>query len=102
MHADAMMHNPVHLSPFLESSCLLGIHIGTSAIGRTASSQRRMEGFQMIGMNLFGSHRLGSVGMLWTGRLIPRPFGTSLMPLCPLILQPYSHSTEFSGGTPSL
>ena len=29
-----------------EASCLLGIHIGTSAIGRTASSQRRMEGFQ--------------------------------------------------------
>ena len=48
-----------------------------------------MEGFQLIGMHLCGRHRLGSVGMLWIGRLIPRPFGTSLMPLCPLILQPY-------------
>ena len=68
---------------------MLCIHIGAPAIGRTPASQRRMEGFQMIGMHLLGSHRLGSVGMLWIGRLILRPFGTSLMPLCPFGLQPY-------------
>src|SRR5215831_2111524 len=67
MHADEIMHNPVHISDLLESSCLLGIHIGTSAIGRTASSQRRMEGFQMIGMHIGSGHRLGGVGMLWIG-----------------------------------
>jgi len=52
VHTDEIMYNPVHISPFLESSCCLGIPIGTSAIGRTASSQRRMEGFQMMGMHI--------------------------------------------------
>src|SRR5262249_25285566 len=47
-----------------------------------------MEGLQMVGMNLFASSRLGSVGMLWIRRLILRPFGTSSMPLCPFVLQP--------------
>ena len=35
-----------------------------------------MEGFQMIGMNLTGSHRLGRVRMLWIrgcDRAIPNP-----------------------------
>src|SRR5215510_8917809 len=27
VHTDEIMYNPVHLSPFLEASCLLGIHI---------------------------------------------------------------------------
>ena len=48
-----------------------------------------IKGFKMIRMNLFGGYRLCSVGMLWTGRLILRPFGTSLMPLGPFVLQPY-------------
>jgi hypothetical protein len=48
-----------------------------------------MEGFQMIGMNIFGGHGLCGVGMLWIGRLLSRPFGTSLMPLQPFIFEPY-------------
>src|SRR6266436_7068400 len=56
--------------------CALGIHQNTT-------------GEQMIGMHLCGSHRLGSVGMLWIRRLILRPFGTSPMPLGPFVLQPY-------------
>jgi len=88
VHADEIMHDPVHISPFLQSSCLLRIHIGTSAIGRTAPSQRRMEGFQMIGMHIGNGHRLGRVGMLWIGRLIPGSFATALMLLRPFVLQP--------------
>ena len=80
-HADDIMHHPVPISPFLEASCLLGIHISTPAIGGTASSQRRMEGFQMLGMHLLSGHRLGGVGRLWIGRLIPWSFATTLMPL---------------------
>src|SRR6516165_1194342 len=82
---ESVLHNPVHIQPFLESSCLLGIHIGTSAIGRTAASQRRMEGFQMIGMHIGSGHRPGGIGMLWIGRWIFWPFGASLMPLRPFI-----------------
>src|SRR4029450_3506445 len=63
--------------------------IGTSAIGRTASSQRRMEGFQMIGMHIGSGHRLGGVGMRGIGRLIPWSFATALMPLRPFILEPH-------------
>src|SRR5215471_5898206 len=88
------MHNPVHIQPFLEPSWLLGIHIGTSAIGRTAPSQRRMEGFQMIGMQLCSGQRLGGVGMLWIGRLIPWSFATALMPLRPFILEPHFDTVQ--------
>ena len=69
---------------------MLGIHVGAPAIGRTTSSQRRMEGFQMIRMHIFGSHRLGRVGMLWRRCLILRPFGTSPTPLGPFVLEPHS------------
>jgi hypothetical protein len=48
-----------------------------------------MEGFQMIGMDLGGGNRLWGVGMLWIRRLIFRPFGASLMPLCPFVLDPH-------------
>src|SRR5215510_10519586 len=67
MHPDKIMHNPVDLQPFLESSGVLGIHIGAAAIGSTTSPQRGMEGFQMIGMNLCSGKRLFGVGMLWIG-----------------------------------
>ena len=89
VHADDMMPNPIHLSPFLESFCLLGIHSGASAVGRTPASQRRMEGVQMIGMHVCGGYKLRGVGMLWRGSLIFGPFGTALMPLRPFILEPY-------------
>src|SRR5215217_977579 len=89
MYPNKVMHNPVHISPFLESFCVLGIHVGTPAIGRTSSSQRGMEGFQMIGMHLCGSNRLCSVGMLGIRCLICRPFGTSPTPLGPLVLEPH-------------
>ena len=78
----------VHIQPFLESSCVLGIHISAPAIGGTTSSQRGMEGFQMVGMHLCGGQRLCGVGMLWIRCLIPGPFGTALMPLGPFILEP--------------
>src|SRR5215510_5926693 len=81
VHTDKMMHNPIHISPVLESSCLLGIHIGAPAIGRTTSSQRGMEGFQMIRMHLCGGKRLGRVGMLWIRGLILGAFAPALMPL---------------------
>ena len=81
MHPHKIMHNPVDIQSFLEASCVFGIHIGVPPIGRTPASQRRMEGFHMIGMNLCGGHRLDSVGMLWTGGLIFRPFGTSPLSL---------------------
>jgi hypothetical protein len=55
-----------------------------------------MEGFQMIGMNVFGSYKLLGVGMLWIGRLIFWSFGASLMPLRPFILQP--HFDAFAQG----
>src|SRR5215467_10091993 len=78
----ALPHNSVECG-------LFRIHIGTSAIGGTASSQRRMEGFQMIGMNSGSGHRLGGVGMFGIGRLIPWSFATALMPLRPFILEPH-------------
>jgi hypothetical protein len=92
VHTDEIRHHPVPISPFLESSCLLGLHIGTSAIGRTASSQRRMEGFQMMGMHIGSGHRLGGVGMLWRGRLLPWSFTTALMPLRPFLLEPHFYA----------
>jgi hypothetical protein len=81
MHPHKIMHNPVDIQPFLESSCVLCLHMGTPAIGRASASQRRMESFLMIGMNLWGRSRLGRVGMLWIRRLIFRPFGPSPMSL---------------------
>jgi len=48
-----------------------------------------MEGFQMIGMNLCSGHRLCSIGMLGIRRLICRPFGPALVPLCAFVLEPY-------------
>jgi hypothetical protein len=48
------------------------------------SSPRRMEGFTMIGMLLFGGHRLSGVGRL---RLFG-PFGTAFLPLCAIVLKP--------------
>ena len=38
-------------------------------------------------MNIGSGNRLGGVGMLWIGRLIFGPFGASLMPLRPFILE---------------
>src|SRR5262249_28150746 len=52
MHPHKIMHDPVDIQSFLEASCIFGIHIGLPPIGRTPASQRSMEGFQMIGMNL--------------------------------------------------
>ena len=43
----------------------------------------------MIGMNIFGGNRLFGVGMLWIGGLVFWPFGTALVPLRPLVLEPY-------------
>ena len=65
------------------------IAYGTPAIGRTASSQRRMEGFKVIGMNILSGHRLCGVGMLWIWCLVFRPFGPALMPLCAFVLEPH-------------
>jgi len=48
-----------------------------------------MEGFQMLGRNLFGSNRLFGVGMLWVRGLIFWTFGTSLLPLRPCVLAPH-------------
>jgi hypothetical protein len=48
-----------------------------------------MEGFRMLGMHIGRGHRLGGVGMLWIGRLIPWSFATALMPLRPFILEPH-------------
>jgi hypothetical protein len=76
MSPHKIRYNPVHIQPFLESSCLLGIPIGAPAIGRTTTSQRRMEGFQVIRMHLCGVQRRCGVGMLWTWGLI---FGPSLL-----------------------
>ena len=89
MHPHTMMHDPVDIQSFLEASCVFGIHIGVPPIGRTPASQRRMEGFQMIGMHLCGSYRLYRVGMLGIRGLIFRPFGTSPMPLGPCVLAPH-------------
>jgi hypothetical protein len=86
MHADAMMPHPVPSSPFLESSCLRGRHLGTSARGRTASSPRRMAGCQLLGMPLGSGHRLGGGARLGRGRVICWPFGASRMPWRPLLL----------------
>src|SRR5262249_18453950 len=81
MHPHKIMHDPVAIQSFLEASCVFGIPIGLPPIGRTPASQRRMEGFQMIGMNLCGGDRLYSVGMLWIRGLILGAFATALMPL---------------------
>jgi len=65
MHPHKIRHNPVDIQAFLEASCVLGIHIGVPPIGRTPASQRRMEGFQMIGVHLCGGNGLWGVGMFW-------------------------------------
>src|SRR5882672_1075606 len=70
------MHNPVDIQSLLQSCLVFCIGIGASAISSTTSSQRRIEGFQMIRMNLFGRHKLCGIGMLWIGGLILWPFGT--------------------------
>src|SRR5262245_54299291 len=89
MYPHKIMYNPVHIHPFLESSCLLVIHICVSVIGRTTTSQRRLEVFQVIRMHFFGVQRLCGVGMLWIRGLIFGPFGTALMLLRPFILEPH-------------
>ena len=81
MYPHKIMHDPVDIQSFLEASCVFGIHIGLPPIGRTPASQRRMEGFQMIGMNPCGGYRLYSVGRLWIRGLILGAFATALMPL---------------------
>ena len=86
MPADAMLPHPVHLSPVLASCCLRGLHRGTAATGRPASSQRRLEGFQMMGRPIGSGPRLGGVGMLWRGRWLWGPFGASRMPVRPWML----------------
>ena len=83
------MHNPVDIQPFLESSGVLGIHIGAPAIGRTTSPQRGMEGFQMIGRNLCSGNRLCGIGMLWIRGLVFWTFAAALMPLRPFVLEPH-------------
>ena len=83
------MHDPVEIQSFLEASGVFGIHIGLPPIRRTPASQRRMEGFQMIGMNICAGYRLYRVRMLGIRRLIFRPFGTSPTPLGPLVLEPH-------------
>jgi hypothetical protein len=68
---------------------VLGIHIGAPAIGSTTSPQRRMEGFQMMGMHLCDGKRLCGVGRLWIWSLVCGPFGAALRPLRPLVLAPH-------------
>jgi hypothetical protein len=48
-----------------------------------------MEGFQVIGVNIFGINRLCGIGVFWIRRLLLGSFGTALMPLRPFILQPH-------------
>jgi len=76
----------------LESSCVFCIHIGAPAIGSTMASQRRIEGFQMIGMHICGHNTLLGLGMLGIRRLLFGPFGTALMLLRPFILEPHFHA----------
>src|SRR4029434_2874916 len=87
MHSNKIMHNPVDIQSFLEALCVLCIHIGLPPIRRTPASQRRMEGCEMIGMNILSGHRLYRVGMLGIRSLILRPFGTSPTPLGPFVLE---------------
>ena len=68
---------------------MLGIRIGAPVRGGTPSSQRGMEGFQMIGMHLCGGQRLCGGGMLWRRCWILGPFGAALMPLCAFVLEPH-------------
>jgi hypothetical protein len=89
VHADAILHHPVPISSFLESSCVLRIQGGAPAIGCPPASPRRREGFQMMGMHLLRSHRRGRVGMLWRRGWILWPFGPALMPVCAFVLEPH-------------
>ena len=88
-HSNKMMSNPGHLSPCLQSSWVLCIHIDAPARGRTTSPQRRLEGFKMIGMHLLGGQRRCGGGMLWRRGLIFWTLGTALMPLRPFVLEPH-------------
>ena len=52
------MANPVDVSPFLQSSCVFCIHIGSPTISGTTASEGSVEGFKMIGMYICGLKRL--------------------------------------------
>ena len=86
------MHNPVDIQSLLQSCLVFCIGIGTPAIGSTTTSQRCIEGFKMIRMNIFGSNRRCGVGMLWRGGLILWSFAPALMLLRPFILEPHFHA----------
>ena len=79
-HPDKSMPTPVPLYPFLESSWVLGRHIGAPAIGGPPSAQRGREGFQRLGLHRCGGPRLCGGGMPWIRGVILGPFGTALRP----------------------
>ena len=83
------MYNPVDVSPFLEPCGVFRIHVGSPAISGTTASEGGVERFKMIGMNIFGLNNLVCLRVLGARGLIFRPFGPSLMPLRPFILQPH-------------
>jgi len=94
VNPNKIMHNPIDIQPFLKSYGVFCIHIGASAIRGTATSERRIEGFQMIRMNILGSNILYCFRMFWKGRLIFWTFAPLLMRLGPLIFQ--SHLDPFA------
>ena len=82
-----IMHNPIDISPFLESYRAFCIHIGSSTIRGTATSEGRIKGFKMIRMNILGGNILYCFRMFWKWRLIFWTFAPLLMRLGPLIFQ---------------
>ncbi len=82
---------------------MLGIGVGASSIAREEASDRTVEGFEMIGVNLVRLKRLRSLGMLPERSLILGTLASSFMLLGFLVLEAYFHPFfSVVGGRPTL
>ena len=82
---------------------MLGIGVGASSIAREEASDRTVEGFEMIGVNVRVEKGLRSLGMLPERSLILGTLASSFMLLGSLVLEAYFHPFfSVVGGRPTL
>jgi hypothetical protein len=72
----------------LQGGFLLGIGIGLAAVTSHAPSQRTVEGFQMIGVNILVSDILGGVRVFWLWGLIFGALRPWFVALTAFVLEP--------------
>jgi len=87
MGTNEIMHHPVSIESGLESGFLLGIGIGLAPKTSHASSEGTVEGFQMVGVNVWGINMLRGVRVFRLRGLIFGSFAASLVSLRAFILE---------------